>query len=73
MKCVDLFSGCGGSDLGLVGGFGFLGKKYKSLPYEIVFALDNDAKAVHTYNANFDVPAIIADIEKFEIKKTNCW
>ncbi|MDB5224500.1 MAG: bspRIM [Candidatus Adlerbacteria bacterium] len=64
-----MFSGCGGSDLGLVGGFHFLGKEYKKLPYEIVFALDNDAKAVDTYNRNFDVPATLADIEDFDIKK----
>lgn len=64
-----MFSGCGGSDLGLIGGFNFLGKKYKKLPYDIVFALDNDAKAVDTYNHNFDVPATLADIETFDIKK----
>jgi len=64
-----MFSGCGGSDLGLVGGFNFLEKKYKKLPYDIVFALDNDAKAVDTYNHNFDVPATLADIETFDIKK----
>jgi len=63
-----MFSGCGGSDLGLVGGFSFLGKKYKKLPYDIVFALDNDAKAVETYNYNFNVPATLADIETFDIK-----
>lgn len=69
MKVASMFSGCGGSDLGLVGGFTFLGKKYKKLPYDIVFALDNDAKAVDTYNHNFDVPATLADIETFDIKK----
>ena len=67
MKVASIFSGCGGSDLGIVGGFNFLEKNYKSLPYEIVFALDNDSKAVETYNHNFDVPATIADIEKFKI------
>ena len=69
MKVASMFSGCGGSDLGLVGGFVFLGKKYKKLPYDIVFALDNDVKAVDTYNHNFDVPATLADIETFDIKK----
>jgi DNA (cytosine-5)-methyltransferase 1 len=68
MKVASMFSGCGGSDLGLIGGFNFLEKKYKKLPYDIVFALDNDAKAVDTYNHNFDVPATLADIETFDIK-----
>lgn len=69
MRVASMFSGCGGSDLGLVGGFNFLGKKYKKLPYDIVFALDNDAKAVDTYNHNFDVQATLADIETFDIRK----
>lgn len=69
MKVASMFSGCGGSDLGLVGGFDFLEKKYRKLPYEIVFALDNDARAVETYNHNFDVLATLADIENFDIKK----
>ena len=69
MKVASMFSGCGGSDLGLIGGFTFLGKKYKKLPYDIVFALDNDAKAVDTYNHNFEIPATLADIEAFDIKK----
>lgn len=69
MRVASIFSGCGGSDLGLIGGFNFLGKKYKKLQYDIVFALDNDEKAVYTYNHNFDVPATLADIETFDIKK----
>jgi DNA (cytosine-5)-methyltransferase 1 len=62
LKVVSLFSGCGGSDLGMVGDFKYLGKKYKKLPYEIVFANDNDAKAVATYNENFDHPAVLGSI-----------
>lgn len=62
LRVVSLFSGCGGSDLGMIGGFKFLGKKYGKLPYEIVFANDNDAKAVATYNANFSHPATLGSI-----------
>jgi DNA (cytosine-5)-methyltransferase 1 len=68
MRIASIFSGCGGSDLGMIGDFKFLGKKYKKLPNEIVFALDNDAKAVDTYNHNFKLPATLADIEEFKIK-----
>ncbi len=64
-----MFSGCGGSDLGMLGGFVFNGKHYQELPFEIVFALDNDAKAVATYNENFSAKAVQADIEKYPIKK----
>ena len=31
-KVASLFSGCGGGDLGLKGGFEFLGEHYKKLP-----------------------------------------
>lgn len=62
LKVVSLFSGCGGSDLGMLGGFTYLSKKYKKLPYEIVYANDIDAKAVATYNANFKHPATCGSI-----------
>lgn len=68
IRVASIFSGCGGSDLGILGGFSFNGKSHNSLPFEIVFALDNDAKAVETYNANFNHPAVVADITKHPIK-----
>lgn len=55
MKVVSLFSGCGGSDLGVIGDFKFIGKEYKKLPFEIIFANDIDRKALNTYQANFGV------------------
>ncbi|MDD5928327.1 MAG: DNA (cytosine-5-)-methyltransferase [Spirochaetales bacterium] len=51
-KVLSLFTGCGGLDIGTLGGFEFLGKKYKRLPTEIVFANDIDIDAVNSYNAN---------------------
>ncbi len=69
IKVASIFSGCGGSDLGILGGFNFNGKKYGELPFEIVFALDNDAKAVETYNKNFEHKAVTADIVKHPISK----
>ena len=61
-KVASLFCGCGGSDLGLLGGFTFLGKKYPELPFEIVYAADFDKYAVETYNLNFKHKADCADI-----------
>lgn len=69
IRVASLFSGCGGSDLGMLGGFVFNGKRYQELPFEIVFALDNDAKAVATYNENFSAKAVQADIKKYPIEK----
>ena len=62
LKVISLFCGCGGSDLGTLGGFTFLGKKYKRLPFDITYAVDFDKYAVETYNANFDVKAVCRDI-----------
>src|SRR3989344_3946108 len=52
-RIVSLFSGCGGSDLGVLGGFKYLNRKFKKLPTKIVFANDIDNAAVNTYRANF--------------------
>ena len=62
LKVASLFCGCGGSDLGTIGGFKFLGKEYTRLPFDIVYAVDFDAKAVETYNHNFEHPAVCADV-----------
>jgi len=62
MRVLSTFSGCGGADLGVVGGFEFNGKIYKKNGLDIVHASDIDKKAVATYNLNFEIPAIVADI-----------
>lgn len=69
LRAVSLFSGCGGADLGLIGGFTYLGKRYAPSGIEIVHASDIDRFAVETYNANFDHPAEIADIRKLKFTK----
>jgi len=51
--CVlSLFSGCGGGDLGLLGGFEFLGKTYPPLPFQIMWANDIDESAASVYKQN---------------------
>lgn len=71
-KVLSLFSGCGGSDLGLLGGFVYLGKSYSALPFDIVTAIDCDAKAIATYNANFPlangVVCRVEDVKASEIE-----
>lgn len=68
-KVASLFCGCGGSDLGLLGGFHYLGKDYKKLDFEIVYALDFDKYAVDTYNKNFVHKAECADICDVDFSK----
>lgn len=68
LKVASLFCGCGGSDLGLLGGFEFLSKHYPALPFEITFAVDSDKRAVETYNANFSHPARCADVRTVDFR-----
>lgn len=49
---ASLFAGCGGLDLGFVGGFDFLGKLYPDQPFEIVWANELNAAACKTYRYN---------------------
>ena len=50
---ASLFCGCGGMDLGLIGGFSFLGKMYEKLPFNIVFANDIEKSACDIFEKNF--------------------
>jgi len=61
---VSLFSGCGGMDLGFVGGFDFLGKNYDKLPFDIVWANEINEKACATYEKNFGKHIVCGDIWK---------
>lgn len=49
---VSMFSGCGGMDLGFMGGFEVFGRRYGSLPFEIAWANDLNAEACKTYRRN---------------------
>lgn len=64
MKVVSLFSGCGGSDLGVLGGFEYIGQHYEKLPFEIVFANDIDRKALNTYEENIGDHTLCGDIKE---------
>lgn len=55
---TSLFSGCGGLDLGFLGGFNFSGQYFERLDTNIVFANDFDIDAQVCYNNN---PLLVAD------------
>jgi DNA (cytosine-5)-methyltransferase 1 len=59
---VSMFSGCGGMDFGLRGGFNVLGKRYKRLPFRIVWANDNSAAACKTYVHNLQSDIHCGDV-----------
>jgi len=67
---LSMFAGCGGFDLGLLGGFSYLGKDYPVLPFRVVHAYDNDPKTVETYRLNLghhisEVDLVEADLTEF--------
>lgn len=64
LKVTSLFCGCGGLDLGLLGGFEYLGKKYSKHPAEMVYAVDFDPYACAIYNHNFKHKCHTEDITK---------
>lgn len=68
MKIVSLFCGCGGTDVGMRGGFSFLGANYKKHPVEIIYANDNDPAAAQIFDVNFKIKCLLRDIR--EIRAT---
>lgn len=59
---VSMFSGCGGLDLGFVGGFAFGGKYYVRMPYKIIWANDINKAVCRTYKANIESNIHAGDI-----------
>lgn len=52
IRVVSLFSGCGGMDLGFIGGFSVFGRNYPKLPFEIVWSNEKNSAACRTYRRN---------------------
>ena len=61
---VSLFSGCGGMDLGLIGGFDFLGKHYSKTGFKIIWANEINPAACKTYRDNFGNYIVEGDISE---------
>lgn len=65
----SLFCGCGGLDLGILGGFDYLGKRYEKLPTEIVYAGDFDKYCAEIYNNNFEKKCVVDDVKNLNISE----
>jgi len=66
---MSFFSGCGGLDLGFLGGFTWKGLKYPRLPFEVLEAHDHDELAIQTYNKN--IPGshgVVSDLAEITAK-----
>ena len=64
LKVASLFCGCGGTDVGLLGGFDFLGQKYSTNNMEIVYANDIDDNACSIFEENFGIKPDNRDIRE---------
>lgn len=53
-------------DLGIVGGFTFLGTAYPRSAFDIVYAVDNDEYCTKIYNANFEHKCQIKDVREID-------
>ena len=69
IKVASLFCGCGGMDLGVLGGFTFLGKEYPKHPFEIVYAVDFDKYCTKIYNENFEHKCLVKDVRDIVINE----
>ncbi len=69
IKVASLFCGCGGMDLGILGGFSYLEKKYEKNAFDVVYAVDNDEYCTKIYNENFEHKCIVEDVRRIEIDK----
>lgn len=65
---VSFFSGCGGLDLGALGGFDHLGTHYEPRPFDILAAYDNDPRAVEAYRLNIADHAHVADLTQIDMQ-----
>ena len=59
-----MFSGCGGMDLGFLGGFPFGGRRYDRLPFRVVWANDVNEAAGRTYEANLGHRVEVGDVAR---------
>ena len=64
LKVASLFCGCGGTDMGMLGGFSFLGKKYDDNPLKIVYANDIEKTACDLFERNFSLRPDNRDIRE---------
>lgn len=63
-RVVSFFAGCGGLDLGFLGGFRFKRTRYPKLPFRILKAYDFDEACAATYSRNIGDHFEVADLAK---------
>ena len=62
LKVASLFCGCGGTDIGILGDFDYLGKHYSANNTEVVYANDIEQSACELFEKNFGIKPDNRDI-----------
>ena len=66
LRLASLFCGCGGTDVGLVGNFDYLGKHYTGNRIKIVYANDIEESACNIFKVNFGILPDMRDIRQVQ-------
>ena len=61
-EVISMFSGCGGMDLGFLGGFEAFGRYYDRMPFKIAWANEHNEAACRTYRRNLTGNIHCADV-----------
>jgi len=64
---VSFFCGCGGLDLGMLGGFDYKGEHYARSDFDILKSYDNNPEAVKTYCRNIADHAEVKDLSQYDV------
>lgn len=65
---LSLFCGCGGLDLGFLGGFEYNKTLYEEQPFNIIQAIDFDERAIATYKLNIGDHGTVGDLTQIPAK-----
>ncbi len=68
-RVVSFFAGCGGLDLGFMGGFTYRGLRLDNLPFRVIAAYELDKKASETYQSNIGDHVHVADLAQLPANK----
>ena len=63
-RIASLFAGCGGLDLGFIGGFDFLGERFARNRFDVVWANELNPNACRTYERNLGRHIVCGDIKE---------
>lgn len=65
-KTISFFSGCGGLDLGFLGGFDYKGERFSRNAFEIIKAYDIDPKCIKTYTRNIQGQIVVGNLSNYD-------